>query len=160
EAMLRSRTRPETCLSDLVLDRLIVGELAGSDAESRAREHLALCDACRSRKAALDARRAGFEDEIFVSAVALKTERAAKRSLYSSVAPVGAIGAISAIAAAVLTVVLVKTEDRGAIRTKGALDLSVVARHLDGRTEQIFSGAPLSPGEAIRFEVSTKTAGY
>ncbi|MBL4689697.1 MAG: hypothetical protein JKY37_34230 [Nannocystaceae bacterium] len=54
-----SRSRPETCLSDLALDKLIVGELDGA-AHASAREHLEGCTVCRSRYEEID----GFDAEL------------------------------------------------------------------------------------------------
>jgi hypothetical protein len=147
------RARPETCLSDLVLDRLIAGELDGSEIGTAARAHLERCEPCRSRKRTLEEAAARFETEIFISGAALKTARAAKR------APMRLGGSIGAAAAAVFIVMLVQTKSLE-VRTKGALGLGIVARHLDGKTEQIFSGAEMSPGEAIRFEISSTRQGY
>ena len=52
-------------------------------------------------------------------------------------------------------------DDDGA-RTKGGdVTLALIVRHGDGRTERVLpGGARLRPGEAIRFELSTRRAGY
>src|SRR5687768_7852877 len=51
--------RSEACLSDFRFDEWHAGEL-DSDAENRAREHVAGCERCHVRKARLDAERASF----------------------------------------------------------------------------------------------------
>jgi hypothetical protein len=97
---------------------------------------------------------ASFPDRIFVTGLAEKAQRAARRS------PLRWAGAVAAVAAAFGAVVLFKGAPVHEIRTKGGLGLGVVARHLDGKTEEILPGAALRPGEAIRFEISSAEAGH
>jgi hypothetical protein len=54
------RSRPEGCLSDLHLDRLVAGELAPPE-EQAARVHLGGCAGCAARLAAIEAERAAFQ---------------------------------------------------------------------------------------------------
>lgn len=53
------RARPESCLSDLRLDRLVAGEL-DAPAEAEARAHLKGCAPCAARLAEIEAGRAAF----------------------------------------------------------------------------------------------------
>src|SRR5262245_63357312 len=55
----RTRRLGEDCLSDLVLDRLALGEL-DPGGESRARSHLSSCVGCRAAAAALEENRSQF----------------------------------------------------------------------------------------------------
>jgi hypothetical protein len=156
EAMTLERTRPETCLSDLVLDRFVARELERSEQGERVRRHLEACDPCRARSRVLEEAASAFKREIFVSGLAVQAERAVKRSPIRRLASFGAIAAV--FLGAIVLVRSAASDDP--IRVKGGLGLGVVARRLDGNTEQVLPGAELRPGEAIRFEVSARKKGY
>jgi hypothetical protein len=60
-------------------------------------------------------------------------------------------------AAALATIALLFPRPAADITTKGsAAKLGVIAKRLDGTTARIESGARLSPGDRLRFEVSTR----
>jgi hypothetical protein len=156
------RTRPETCLSDLALDRLIAGELAGDERE-RAQTHVASCEACRGRRNALDADVRAFPDQLFVAMAAEQARTAAgfgKRGwkVYAAIA-------VPIAAAAAIAIWLAIPRDRPArvdedgVRTKGGLVLDVIAKRRDGMTEPLGPGATAAPGDAVRFVVSTEAGG-
>jgi hypothetical protein len=139
------RLRPETCLSDLILDRLSVGELEGTDHAARAAGHLEACAPCRDRLQLFKANVVGFK-----SVTPLR-----RRWLPPSVG----LAAAAYLGGIVVAGTLLQ-KDTG-VRTKGGLAMQIVAKRQDsGRVEALFEEARLSPGDAIRFKVSTEHAGY
>ncbi len=149
------QTRPESCLSDLALDRIVAGERVADGAAT----HAAGCARCGAR---LDEFRRALE----VDAPALEAIRA--RGGDGSVVPLRRRVWLSArlplvAAAAILLVLLPRLwQPRPGEREKGsgALALDVVVRHADGRVEALTPDGRVHPGEAIRFLVSTPRAGH
>src|SRR5262249_26740140 len=157
EPFTLARQRPESCLSDLVLDRLLAGELEGKPEMSTVRAHLASCAACATRLSEMESLSKDFAaDELGLARAVSRTERALRgRSLRMGVA----FGLIAA-AAAVLLQVLPKQEQPGSERIKGSgVRLELMVRHLSGKVEPVLPGASLSPGEAVRFRVSSERTG-
>lgn len=140
------RQRPEACLSDLALDRLVMGEI---DRRAPAVAHLDTCETCRARLAELEAASRPFMSD--GPARRMPAPRARRRWAW-----VGA-GATLASAAAV-ALWLRPAEER--TRLKGGPVLEVIAKHGDGRVESIAPGATLAPNDAIRFRLSTQAAAY
>lgn len=140
--MTLARTREETCLSDLRLDRLLAGELA--DAGSAA--HLAGCADCRARRAALEAERASFS---LPPPVRLKRRR--PRWL-PALAPLAA-------AAAIVIWYAGRDAELPGTRTKGGHRLGFyVAR--DGAVSRGADGDELHPGDEIRLALSATAPGF
>src|SRR5688572_26358727 len=126
------------------------GEVAGDEA----RAHLASCVACTAVFDDFRENAARFAAEISIADEVRAVERRVKtRSMRRSLLAFGGI------AAAVL-VALVAIPDGPSVRTKGGLALEVIAKHEDGKVEQLLPGAQLSPGDAIRFRVSSEEAGW
>ncbi len=151
------------CPSELVLDRLVVGELADS-AHDGVRDHVSGCARCTGR---LDERKAIAAT--FASDVGLEMRvAAAQRAVGGPRRRATWIAAAGAVAAAAVVLIVVVRRPQGGeeqggtpgIRTKGGLSLGLVAKHLDGQIESVTSPATLAPGEAIELEISTKTAGF
>ena len=146
------RSRPETCLSDLALDRLIAGEVEEPT-------HLAGCDACRSRLAELRADADSFAGSVWIAGAARRATRAAGASRWRWWAAI----AVPAVAAAAVAIwIALPRDDAGApgVRTKGSVALDVVVKRGDGTIERLGPAARVAPGEAVRFLVSTDRAGY
>lgn len=148
------------CPSELVLDRLVVGELADSTHDG-VRDHVATCARCTGRVDERKAIAATFASSVGLElrvAAAQRAVRAPRRRAW-----VAAAGAVAA-AAVVLLVVLRRPDghvpQETGIRTKGGLSLGLVAKRLDGTIESVTSPATLAPGEAIELEITTKTAGF
>lgn len=143
----------EGCVSDLVLDRLLAGELADSLEGARVERHLGDCASCARRKAAIEADAARFDQEIFVQGLAAQAAREARKG--GKPAPWrAAFGALTAVAAAAAVVaVLPSGGDVPGIRTKGGGALELIAKTHDGSIERVLPGDALAPGDAIRFEV-------
>src|SRR5262249_49944343 len=68
-------------------------------------------------------------------------------------------GALATLAAAAALVLLVRAPEEPAFRTKGGLQLQLIARRANGRVEAILPGGELAPGEALRFRVTSRAAG-
>lgn len=145
--------REPTCPSDLVLDRFLAGELDGTSGRELVTAHLAACPQCEARRAELAGAAARFPEEVFVAGLAARTARTAR-----SKAPfaLGGIAALAAAAAAALFLVPsgggLPGDDR-TIRSKGGDSLAVFASR-GGEVDRLLPGDPLSPGDAIRFEVA------
>jgi hypothetical protein len=172
------RSRPETCLSDRILDRLIVGELAGRAELAAVEGHLASCAVCRRRRAEIEAEPLPTGEPLWrrsaavAVAPAAQAAPAAKRRRRA-----GQIGGLAALAmAAAAVVVLVRARpggqpDRapewppapvGATQIKGppfALDV-VVRRRDGGRVEPLLPDSALREGDALRFRVRVPRPGY
>ena len=141
------RERPESCLSDLILDRLILGELA---AEGAIAEHLAGCATCRAQLADLRAHQAAFEAEA-VPPSPRRQRRWPRRPLVVSIA--------TALASAAAVVVVLHRPSPTPVRMKGGFTLELVARRADGSIDTVLPGGTLAGGDAIRFRVSAPASG-
>jgi len=147
--------RAAACLSDLVLDRIVAGELKPTGAPAT---HLERCHACRARLSALLTEAQRFPDEVFVAGMAAAARRRARPPRLRIV---GALSALAAGAAAlVLALRPAAPPPPSSVRTKGGLQLELVARHADGRVERVLPEAVLHPGEAIRFRISSDADGW
>jgi hypothetical protein len=124
------------CPSELTLERLRQGELAVAEAqplESHARD----CLACRRRL-----------EELQAPPPALPAPLPVRRPFSAPLA-----AGLGALAAAGLSLWLRPAPDT---QTKGPpWSLQVIARGQDGRVTRVDPGAPLAPGDRLRFEVST-----
>lgn len=146
-------TRSERCLSDHVVDRLLSGELEGTPGDG-ARAHLSSCSLCRAQVDAFREDAARFAAEIPIAeevrAVGNKVRlRSLRRAAY----------AVGSMAAVVLVALIVIPKDPE-VRTKGGLALEVIAKHENGKIEELLPGARLSPGDAIRFRIGSEEGGY
>ncbi len=140
------------CPSELVLDRLFVGEL--TDVTIHA--HVASCARCTGRIGERKTVASTFARDVGLDLLvgqAARTVRPRARTLLVSA------GALAA-AAAIVFVVTRKTSEEPTVRTKGGLALGLIAKRLDGRIESLTSPAELAPGEAIELEISTQSAGF
>lgn len=145
--------RPETCLSDLVLDRLLAGELDGTPDADAVQTHLSACDVCTARLAELRAQGEAFGNEIWVAGVAAQTRKAARRGW--------ARPAIAALAAAAAVVLVVQLVPHNANRAKGGDRLLLYARTgTTGQVSEVLPGEILAPDDAIRFSVSIKSDAF
>jgi hypothetical protein len=135
------RSRPEGCLSDLSLDRMVVGERKRS-AEQAA--HLLACPHCRMRLDVLERDSRDFDHRLYLPA-------RPKRSLWRWAGGGGLL-----VAAAAILMILVRPPADPKVRFKGGFQLELIARHADdGRVERLLPGAALSPDDAIRFRVAS-----
>lgn len=139
------------CLSDLALDQMAAGEDPGALHEEARRSHLRQCALCESRRAALQADR-----------LALLARRPALRRRVGGVLRSGRAwlaGALaSAAVAAAVAVVATRTLPPPSVRTKGGMGLDLFVKRSDGRVDALLPEAPVSPGDALRFRVSSDGA--
>ncbi len=150
-----SRVRPESCLSDLQLDRALRGELARSEVDG----HLSSCAACLARQSALAEAERRLAPEMTRAAARLAAE-IAPRPLHRRRVVVAA-GVLLAAAAALLLVLRPRGDERAAgLRAKGGFSLDLAVRHRqDGRVDEVLPGDRLAAGDAIRFRVASPAAG-
>ncbi|HEY3358375.1 MAG TPA: hypothetical protein VGQ83_34320, partial [Polyangia bacterium] len=151
-------------MSDLILDRLVAGELDGRPAAA----HLASCLTCRRRIEELRQAQRGAESAMRAAAARLVEERRRRPGVRWRSLRVGLVG-LAAAAAALLVIfgVPVHPGRRPAPivapsgeRTKGAVALDLVVRRPDGRVELVLPGDTLAPGDAIRWRVSSDRPGF
>lgn len=152
-----SRRKGDDCLSDLELDRLLLGELEPA-ARVAAEAHLAGCDACSERRAAIERDRAAF-----VAApppLALPAELAPARPRRS----VWLAGAALAVAAAIAGVAVFRSGGAVAppvapgsvdlVATKGdGFELAAVIERA-GHQTRARSGDELRPGDRLQLAYS------
>jgi hypothetical protein len=150
------RSRPESCLSDFALDRLLGGEL-GADEESLAREHLGTCERCERRRSTLLAERDAFARE--GPALEARAHRVVRR-LRPWIA--GGIGLLAAAAAMVLWRGVPKegVPKEPGLRSKGSgWRLGFYVSHA-GAVREGAAGERVEPGDALRFTYSATEARY
>ena len=149
-------TKESTCPSEFALERLRFGELTGSPEEGQLTAHLAGCPTCRQRRDILAQAESPILDTsaIWARGTARRGEAAQpSRSWFRPRWAIGSLLGASAVAAVALLVPRPATD----ITTKGsAAKLGVIAKRLDGTTTRIESGARLSPGDRLRFEVFSR----
>jgi hypothetical protein len=163
-----ARRRPDSCLSDLALERLLVDEPQPPTARAAARAHLASCERCSQRSDALAAAPAQSPDPEWW---ARPEPRGARRGVdlrWRVRARLGA-GALTLAAAAALVFTLRAKPVTSTAKTGTAIDdaqikgdgflLELVARRADGRVEPVFEGSVLHPNDAVRFVVTAPEAG-
>jgi hypothetical protein len=161
--MIPTRQRPESCLSDLALERLLIDEPQSPTTCAAARAHLASCERCSRRSEALAAEPAQTLDPAWLSRPA--PPRHARRGFdtrWRVRARLGA-GALTLAAAAALVLTLrAKPEMSPSDETQtkgGGFLLELVARRADGHVAPVFEGSVLHPDDAVRFLVTTPEAG-
>jgi hypothetical protein len=140
------RTRGEQCASDLRLDQLMRGELAG-DAERDTRAHVDGCAPCRARLAELEAARAKFR----AAPPPLKRPAPARRWRWA------AAGGVLAAAAAVL--LYVGLEQPPGERSKGRSRFGLVVEH-DGKQRRGRPGERVAPGDTLQFVYTSDARFY
>jgi hypothetical protein len=163
------RRRPDSCLSDLALERFLVGELNPLEPEGAGRaateRHLEECATCRARRDELAAAPAQVPDELWWRGQqAARPAAAAVRARLVTRKMVGGFVAVAAAAAVLVLVARPRPAELTAAgsdtRTKGdGFAMEIVARRTDGRTVPVFDGTALRPGDAIRFVVTAADAG-
>lgn len=139
------RARPESCLSDLALDRLLVGELALAD-RTLADRHLASCGACRARHAELVG---------FVRDVAPVLRRESRRVMPMRRHAVLAIAPVLAAAAAIVFLAVRHRDEPDGVRAKNGIAVDAIVRHADGRQELVLPGDAVGHGDVLRFRISS-----
>ena len=154
--------RPDPCLSDLTLDRLLAGELDDPAVRSQrdiALAHLAVCPSCQRRRAEIEAQ------------PALAPDRELRRSLPrqpGSGRRLPFLVAMSVLAAAAAVMLFARPRPHGAppepatTRIKGSeFGFEIVFKsQSDGRAGTVLPHVPLHPGDGIGFRVRSRAGGY
>jgi hypothetical protein len=169
--MNESRRRDDACLSDLVLDQLLVDALDG-ETEPRARGHLDGCDACRARYEAIVADRERFRaapPPLRLAPAAVSAPARAPKARPARAAAAAGGFAIVAAAAAVIFVtrtpppVTVPSGEASlpeGIRTKSAtFELSAVAER-GAHQLRLAAGDEVRPGDRVQLAYSTSERGH
>jgi hypothetical protein len=139
------RQRPEGCLSDLLLDRWLAGELAGHPEGEPVRSHLGQCPACSDRLRGLQQ-----EPALLPPPVAPRPARRASAAWF----PYAAVTGLGALAVSVVMFLHARPAVQPGLRAKGDLQLEVVVRRRDGHSEAVMPGDALAAGDLVRFLVS------
>lgn len=149
------RARPESCLSDLYLDRLLAGEV--SDPEP-GKTHLRSCQLCAERLAAIEADREAFERD----APRLALPAPVRTPRRSWVWPVAGAATVAVAAAAVLLVLPGEeqpSQESSGVRRKGGERIGVFVKHGQA-VRQGASGEVVQPGDSLRFSYATDEPSY
>jgi hypothetical protein len=156
DLVLWDRRRGETCLSDVIFDKSLAGELSGGE-RAQMEQHLGGCQACSKRLAEIHGLAARFPEEVWIEGQLARAMRGASVRRWRWLgASALAAGLIAAASIAFWMRPLPQTE-----RLKGGkLTLELVVRYADGHTEHVTPGENLVPGEAIRFRVAAAERGY
>lgn len=133
------------CLSDLRLDELLAGELAG-DAAADAADHVAGCERCRAREHALAADR----DRFRAAPPSIARRRAGRRI---------AIAGVGVAAAAAVVMMLLPRGDGDGTRSKGGAHLGFVVQH-GGAMRVGAIGEVVHPGDTLSYLVTARAPGY
>ena len=158
--------RKEGCPSDLELDEMLSGDLAGHAREADLRRHLDSCAICGPRLAERQADSTLAPDPLvfrpLLSSLAATTRGRARRRW------IGLGGAVAS--AAVAGVVLwghrgTSPDETSADRTKGALALTVHVKRASANggtptVEAVNGEGPLRAGEEMRFAVAAARPGF
>ena len=150
--------RPDDCLSDLALDRLLARELDGRPEKETGLAHLATCARCQQRRAQLEAEPLQVPGEALLREIARR--RASRRR-----APV--LAAISLLAAAAVVLLVRPRPDvapQAPVDTRlkgGALGFEILVRRKEGgRVGSMQPDVPLHPGDVIGFRVRSRSGGH
>lgn len=156
-----ARTRPQGCLSDFALERILVGERMPPAEQVASAQHLSACRACRSRRDELAAVEAQAPDPNFWRRAegGAFARPAWSRRLVGGLAGAAALATVLVLAARPHRAAEMSGSAAG-VRAKGdGLALEVVARRADGRLVPVYDGTALRPGDALRFLVNAPVAG-
>lgn len=166
---IAARRRKEGCPSDLELDELLAGDLAGLGREAEVRRHLDGCAICGPRLVARQADATLAPDPLvfrpLLSSLAASARSRARRRW---VGLGGAIGS-AAVAGLVLwgrrSAAPDETSVDRADRTKGALALTVHVKRASANggapsVEAVNGEGPLRAGEEMRFTVAAARPGF
>jgi hypothetical protein len=155
------RSRGAECLSDLLLDRLVAGEIADP---AEAQTHLASCPRCAERKAELDRVRAEVSERPVPRALARAFAGKPRRRLRPW-QPALAAG----LAAAAATVILLRPapapppprspEYTGTRAKGGGAHFQLYVRHGD-TTRAALSGEVVAPGDTLQLSCSSPEPGF
>jgi hypothetical protein len=161
---MNTQRRTSECLSDFMMDGLLTEEGGRTPRAERQRAHLEGCGLCARRLDELERDAAAFRARAPIAELAAATARQldagsqpGRRARWQT-----RVAVFATVAAAVAVVALVaRPRDDGAgIRSKGDLQIDVFVKRRGGQVEAATSPARVSPGDALRFRISTARNGY
>jgi hypothetical protein len=151
-------TNDTSCPSEFALERWRFGELAASPEEAPLVAHVDGCPDCRRRQAELAEADCPppDSDAIWSRAVAGGFTGRQSPGLRWTTHPLRWVAAATlGVAFAATFVVAFRRHNPDALTKGGAWQLGVIAKARDGSLRRLDPGAPLSPGDRLRFEVFT-----
>lgn len=143
--ILGEQHRPPGCLSDLALDRLFAGELAGV-ARKAADDHLRGCERCRHKRAEMAAEREAF---LGLRPQPEPAMRPLRRRGLPARPGLAAVMALAAALAAFVLLVARRGPEEG-VRRKGGEQVGFLVER-GGAAERRSPSAVLHPGDRVRF---------
>ena len=151
-------TNESSCPSEFALERWRFGELAATPEEAPLIAHIEACPACRRRHAELaEAEAPPFDSEtIWAKALAGGAVRATfPRTRWNRTTFRWLAAALASAALATTLVVVLRHPTPDTLAKGSSWQLGVIAKTRDGSLLRLDPGAPLSPGDRLRFEVFT-----
>jgi hypothetical protein len=165
----RGRRLGPSCLSDLRLDQLALGEL-GEGERAPATAHLAACAACRAAADGLEADRRAFAAETPFASLAAATlaraerEAAGVRALrwWRGLLPGAGLAAGLAAAAFVLLPDPGADEPRQGFTSKGGFSISAVVKHAESAAAapELHAGEALHERDRLQLRLTSTEAGH
>jgi hypothetical protein len=141
-----------TCPTEFTLERWRFGELVGAPEEAALLAHLQECPACSQKQAELA--KESTPPALDVDAIWAKGRGAPAKA--SGRRGVGwGLAALAGASAAVALVLLIRPPTPDTLTKGAAWRLGIVAKTKAGAVMRLDPGAPLSPGDRVRFEVFT-----
>jgi hypothetical protein len=141
--IFHERERPDGCLTDLTFDAWFACELTAS-AIAAAEAHLATCERCRRRRAALDAERKAFLAQR--PALEIKPAQRGRGRRQGLLA----FGAFAAAAGLVLLVGLLQERPEPIVRVKGGPGIGFFVERR-GSSKRGTEGEVVYPGDRVHF---------
>jgi len=150
-----SLTRAPGCVSDLDLDELLSGDLAGLPREASLRGHIGGCARCRERVSAFEA-----VEPPPAAALLPRVRDAVTQSRRPRRWPFAVVILTMGAAVAGVFAVVVRPSPSPEERTKGGVALTVFVKRAGGIVESVTHGGPLRTGDEMRFSLATGRPGY
>lgn len=150
-------TNGSPCPSEFALERWRFGELAATSEEAPLIAHIEACPACRRRHAELaEAEPPPFDSEaIWARALARGAVGPTPRTGWNLTTLRWLGPALASAALATMLVVVLRRPVPDTLAKGRAWQLGVIAKTRDGSPRRLDPGAPLAPGDRLRFEVLT-----
>jgi hypothetical protein len=154
-----SATRAPGCASDLDLDELVSGDLAGLPREAALRGHIDGCARCRERLSAFEAVEPP-PAALLLPRVKEASARPPRPRRWPFAVVIMTMGAAVAAAFAVMVRPSRGPEVGAEERTKGGLALTVLVKRAGGAVETVTRDGTLRPGDEMRFSLAIGRPGY
>jgi hypothetical protein len=151
-------TNASSCPSEFTLERWRFGELAASPEEAPLIAHIEACPGCRQRHAELAAAElpSGSSEPIWSRALAAgKVDGLSPKKLWRSPSQRWVAPALAGVALAAAVFVAIRRPEPDTLTKGGDWQIGVIAKTREGSLLRIDPGAPLVPGDRLRFEVFT-----